>query len=104
MYLLFTFIEILILIALGLIIAAAIAVLVIRVKRGGGGNNGPAAAGLKALTDLEAKVAEITEKGSATDADCTEMRNLLATARSNGVPTLTTDGLQSKINKLCPTQ
>lgn len=104
MYLLFTLIEILILIALAAIIVAAIAVLVIRLKKDGGGNNSPAAAGLNALAALEAKVAEVREKGSATNADCTEMRNLLATARSNGVPTLTTDGLQSKINKLCPTQ
>ena len=102
MYLLFTLIEIAIIIALAIIIAAAIAALFIRIKRGGGGSSGPAATGLQALRDLEAKVAEVQEKGSASATDCTEMRNLLATARSSGVPTLTTDSLQAKIDKLCP--
>ncbi len=101
MYLLFTLIEIAILIALAAIIIAAIAVLIVRL-RGDSNSSGPAATGLRALQDLETKVAEVREKGSATAADCTEMRNLLATARSNGVPTLTTDSLQAKINELCP--
>jgi len=103
MILLFVIIEIIILIALAAIIIAAIAVLIIRLnKGGGGGGNSPAAIGLKALRDLEAKVKEVIENGSATATDCTEMRNLLSSARSNGVPSITISNLKTQIDKLCP--
>ena len=103
MILLFTIIEILILIAIAVIIAVAIAILIIRINRDkSGGGSSPAEVGLKALRDLETKLAEVKESGSASADDCTEMRNLLSTATSNGVPTLTTNALKSKIDELCP--
>jgi hypothetical protein len=101
MYLLFTFVEILILIALAAIIIAAIAVLIIRLRRSGG-NDPLAQQAIDTLRDLENKVNEVSEKDSASASDCTEMRNLLAAARSAGVPTVTTDRIEAKIKELCP--
>ena len=102
MILLFTLIEIIIIIALLVIIAAAVAVLIIRLKKGGGGANSPAAKGIMALEDLEAKILAVRQAGSVTKGDCTELKNLILTARSNGVPSLTIDRLESEVNGLCP--
>ena len=97
---LFTLIEIGILIALAIIIIGAIAVMFARMRKDQG-STGPDSAGLQALLDLQKKVAEVTEKGSANSDDCTELRRLLQLARSHGVPDLTTDAMKTKINGFC---
>jgi len=97
---LFTLIEIGILIALAIIITGAIAVLIARIRKDQG-SSGPDTTGLQALLDLQTKVAEVTKNGSASTADCTELRRLLQLARSHGVPDLTTDSMRTKINGFC---
>ena len=102
MILLFTLLEIAILIALLLIIAAAIVVLAIRIKKGKGGKgNTPDASALKALQDLETKLDEVRETGTASADDCKKMRELLEKARSGGVPHFTTNPIKIRIDRLC---
>jgi len=90
MVLLFTLIELIVVIAIIVALGVALASVIGNSKK------------TKALNNLKKKITSLQLAGTASAADCAEVKRLMAEAQDAGIEQSVLDDLRENINVLCP--